>query len=74
MNTCVQAGVLIISVKAEMISATVSTKRSPYKGTVAKQVETTCLHHFNLSLNGHSISAINPELVLTGGMATSAMA
>jgi hypothetical protein len=69
MNTCVQAGPLTLSVVATIVNVKVSTSIS-HVMTVAKQVETTCLHHFNLSLNGHSISAINPELALTGGMAT----
>jgi hypothetical protein len=51
-----------------MVGSKVSTSTS-HVLTVAKQVETTCLHPFNISLNGHSISAINPELALTGGMA-----
>jgi hypothetical protein len=69
MNTCVQAGPLTLSVSAEIVNSKVSTSIS-HMITVAQQVETTCLHAFNLSLNGHSISAINPELALTGGMAT----
>jgi hypothetical protein len=69
MNICVQAGPLTLNVSVEMIGSKVSTS-TPNVLTVAKQVETTCLHAFNLSLNGHSISAINPELALTGGMAT----
>jgi hypothetical protein len=73
MNICVQAGPLTISVVAKMVGSKVSTY-TPHVFTVAKHVEATCLHLFNLSLNGHSISAINPELVLTGGMATSEMA
>jgi hypothetical protein len=68
MNICVQAGPLTLSVSAEIVNPKVSTSISLM--TVAKLVETTCLHPFNLSLNGHSVSAINPELVLTGGMAT----
>jgi hypothetical protein len=73
MNICVQAGPLTISVVAKMVGSKVSTSTS-HVLTVAKQVGTACLHAFNLSLNGHSISAINPELVLTGGTTTSAMA
>ena len=73
MNICVQAGPLTLNVSAEIVNAKVSTSISLMM-TVAQQVETTCLHAFHLSLNGHSISAINPELALTGGMATSAMA
>ncbi len=69
MNICVQAGPLTISVVAVMVGSKVSTSTS-HVLTVAKQVGTACLHPFNISLNGHSISAINPELVLTGGMAT----
>jgi hypothetical protein len=73
MNICVQAGPLTISIVAKMVGSKVSTY-TPNVFTVAQRVEATCLHHFNLSLNGHSISAINPELVLTGGTTTSAMA
>ena len=73
MNICVQAGPLTLDVQVEMINSKVSTF-THHVFTVAKHVETTCLHHFNLSLNGHSISAINPEFTLTGGMATSVMA
>jgi hypothetical protein len=73
MNTSVQAGPLTLSLVAELVNPKVSTS-TPYVQTVIKQVETTCLHPFSISVNGHSVSAINPELVLTGGMTTLAMA
>ena len=70
MNTCVQAGPLTVSLVAILGDVKVSTSITTFdvNGPV---VELTCLPLFNLTVNGHSISAINPELVLLGGMATS---
>jgi hypothetical protein len=73
MNTCVQAGPLTISLVAKLGLVKVSTTVSIID-MVTPIVELTCLPLFKLTLNGHSISAINPELILLGGMATLAMA
>jgi uncharacterized membrane protein len=73
MNTCVQAGPLTLSFVAKLGDVKVSTTISFIDNFVAV-VELTCLPLTKLTINGHSISAINPELVLTGGTTTLAMA
>ena len=73
MNTCVQAGPLTISLVAILGAVKVSTTVSKIE-MVTPIVELTCLPLFKLTVNGHSISAINPESTLLGGMATSVMA
>ena len=52
---------------------TVETLASLILATTPRVNEPACTFT-PLTVNGHSISAINPELVFTGGMATLAMA
>lgn len=73
MNVNVQAGSLTLGLVATMSDARVSTVVS-FATIQTGNVETTCLSFAPLAVNGHSISAINPESTLTGGMATLAMA
>jgi hypothetical protein len=73
MNTCVQAEALTINLVARMIDAKVSTVIS-LQNELVTSVVTTCLYTSSLSVNGHSISAINPENILIGGETTLAMA
>ena len=73
MNTCVQAGPLRISLVAKLGAVKVSTTIS-FVDKICPVVELTCLPLTKLTVNGHSVSAINPELVLTGGTTTLAMA
>jgi hypothetical protein len=70
MNTCVQAGPLTVSLVAILGDVKVSTSNTTFD-VIGPLVELTCLPLFKLTVNGHSISAINPESVLLGGMATS---
>ena len=70
MNTCVQAGPLTVSLVAILGDVKVSTTITTFDVN-GPLVELTCLPLFKLTVNGHSISAINPELALLGGMATS---
>lgn len=70
MNTRIEAGPLTFSVEAEMVNATVHTIVTSNISHVIF-CEMTCLSPVSISINGHSISAINPELSLVGGMATS---
>jgi hypothetical protein len=73
MNTCVQAGPLTLCLVARLGDVNVSTTISFVDNFVAV-VELTCLPLTKLTINGHSISAINPESVLLGGTTTLAMA
>jgi len=73
MNKCVQVGPLTISLVAKLGAVKVSTTISKIE-IVTPIVELTYLPLTKLTVNGHSVSAINPEPVLIGGMATSAMA
>ena len=72
MNARVEAGPLTLSLNAVVIEPTVNTQ---VKAAISHGAVTwTCLSLAPLSVNGHSISAINPQSTLTGGMATLAMA
>lgn len=73
MNTCVQAGPLTLTFVAKLNDVKVSTTIS-FVDKICPVVELTCLPLTKLTVNGHSISAINPELVLLGGTTTLAMA
>jgi hypothetical protein len=69
MNARIEAGSLTICFNAQMVEPTVKVEiKTAY--TNALTSTWTCLNSAPISLNGHSLSAINPELVLTGGMAT----
>jgi hypothetical protein len=68
MNTSVQAGAMIVSLAATMIDAAVSTLNE-VNSYPTLRVDTTCLALSIISINGHSLSAINPD-VLIGGEAT----
>ena len=74
MNTNVQADTFSIGLVASMEEVKVSTVINLLPNRHIAYVDAVCLPLFQLSLNGHSISAINPEDSLMGGMATSVMA
>jgi hypothetical protein len=72
MNTVVQAETLTLGVVITIGNVTVSTS---ILYNVVANVETICLHTFNtISINGHSISAINPEFLKVGELTTSFVA
>ena len=73
MNTCVQAGPLTLCLVARLGNVKISTTVS-FVDRLGHVVEATCLPLTKLTINGHSISAINPESVLLGGTTTLAMA
>jgi len=69
MNIRVEAGPITIGFTSNMVEPTVKVEIV----TVAKQITystRTCFSLSTPSINGHSLSGINPELSLTGGMAT----
>lgn len=70
MNARIEAGPLTFSVEAEMLNVTVFTQVILDNSHILS-CEMTCLSPATISVNGHSISAINPELSLLGGLATS---
>lgn len=73
MNVRVEAGPLTFSVIAEIVEPTTKVEiKVLHNQTLCSTW--VCFAPTPISVNGHSLSAINPELVLTGGMATSAMA
>jgi hypothetical protein len=74
MNTNVQADTFCIGLVASMQEVKVSTVINLLPNRHIAYVDTVCLPLFQLSLNGHSISAINPESLLIGGTTTLAMA
>jgi hypothetical protein len=73
MNARVEAGSLTISLTAQIVEPTVKVSVKTAYTNVLRSTW-TCLNSAPLSVNGHSLSAINPELVLNGGMATLEMA
>ena len=69
MNVRVEAGSLSVSLVGTVVEPTIKVEIQ----TVAQQVlqtKWTCFTLAPLSVNGHSVSAINPEFALMGGMAT----
>lgn len=69
MNVRVEAGSLSVSLVGTVVEPTIKVEIQ----TVAQQVlqtTWTCFTLAPLSVNGHSVSAINPEFALMGGMAT----
>jgi hypothetical protein len=73
MNARVEAGSLTISLKAQIVEPTIKVSVKVVHANVLSSTW-TCFSLATPSVNGHSLSGVNPELVLTGGMATSAMA
>jgi hypothetical protein len=69
MNARVEAGPLTIGLTANIVEPTVKVE---IKAIVSQTLRSTrtCFSLATPSVNGHSLSGINPELVLTGGMAT----
>jgi len=73
MNARVEAGSLTIGFTAQIVEPTVKVSvKTAYVNVLSSTW--TCLTQATPSVNGHSLSGVNPELVLTGGMATLAMA
>lgn len=69
MNARVEAGSLTIGYTAEIVEPTVKvTIKTAYVNVLRSTW--TCFNSAPLSLNGHSLSSVNPDSVLIGGMAT----
>ena len=73
MNVRVEAGSLNISLKSCIVEPTIKVEIRP-EHIQSLRSTWTCFTLAPISVNGHSLSAINPELILNGGMATLAMA
>jgi hypothetical protein len=69
MNIRVEAGPLTIGLTSNIVEPTV---RVELKASHSPSLRSTwtCFSLSVPSVNGHSLSGINPELVLNGGMAT----
>lgn len=73
MNARVEAGPLTVGLTANIVEPTVKVElKAVHSLTLCSTW--TCFSLATPSINGHSLSGINPELSLTGGMATLAMA
>jgi hypothetical protein len=69
MNVRVEAGSFNISLKATIVEPTLKVEiRSEHIQSLRSAW--TCFSLTTLSVNGHSVSAINPEFALMGGTAT----
>lgn len=70
MNISVQAGPLTISLDAQLVDVKVSVEII-IPVDFHTPTDMTCLPNFNIiSINGHSLSAVNPDVTLAGGKAT----
>lgn len=73
MNARVEAGSLTISLNAQIVEPTLKVSVKTAQSNVLRSTW-TCFTLATPSVNGHSLSGVNPELSLTGGMATLVMA
>jgi hypothetical protein len=73
MNARVEAGPLTIGLISNMVEPTVKVEIKSIHGSFSCSTR-TCFSLATPSINGHSLSGVNPELALTGGMATLVMA
>lgn len=69
MNIRVEAGPLTIGFTANIVEPTVKVELKAFHG-LSLCSTWTCFSLSTPSINGHSLSGINPELALIGGMAT----
>jgi len=69
MNARVEAGPLTIGLTANIVEPTVKVELKAVHG-LSLCSTWTCFSLPTPSVNGHSLSGVNPELVLTGGMTT----
>lgn len=69
MNVKVEAGSLDLSLKATIVEPTIKVE---IKHVAKHNLRSTwtCFSLTPISVNGHSVSAINPEFALIGGMTT----
>jgi hypothetical protein len=73
MNARVEAGPLTIGLTANIVEPTIKVElKAVHSLTLCSTW--TCFSLPTPSVNGHSLSGVNPESVLTGGMATLATA
>ena len=73
MNARVEAGPMIIGASCVMITPVVITKIvvDPRRATT---LTWTCFSPAPISINGHSLSAINPDFIKAGELTTSTLA
>lgn len=73
MNTRVEAGPITVSLVANFVEPTIKVE---IKHVAKHNLRSTwtCFSLGTPSVNGHSLSGVNPDSILTGGMATSVMA
>jgi hypothetical protein len=69
MNIRVEAGPLTIGLTSNIVEPTVKVEIKAVH-SLSLCSTWTCFSLSTPSVNGHSLSGINPELVLNGGMAT----
>lgn len=69
MNARVEAGPLTIGLISNMVEPTVTVEIKAVISQISRSTW-TCFSLAIPSVNGHSLSGVNPELFLTGGMAT----
>lgn len=73
MNAKIGAGPFIVSATAEMSQPAISSNTNIPSVAIATSGG-TCLSLSIISINGHSLSSINPDVFKKGGMTTSVLA
>jgi len=69
MNIRVEAGPITLGLTAEMVEPTTKVELKAIHSPSLRSTW-TCFSLPTPSINGHSLSGVNPELALIGGMAT----
>ena len=69
MNVKVEAGSLSLGLKATIVEPTVKVEIKACANVFTYSTR-TCFALATPSINGHSLSGVNPEFTLIGGMAT----
>jgi hypothetical protein len=69
MNVKVEAGPMMSATNVEIVEAIVKTQLNIAPMKTYSYEQSACLSFTPITVNGHSISAVNPEFV-EGGMAT----
>lgn len=74
MNVEIEAGTLTIGFMAQIVEPKIVVELKLEGSNAITYSVTTCFYPTIISLNGHSLSAVNPDFNLIGVMATSIMA
>jgi hypothetical protein len=74
MNTRIEAGPLTLQASAELVSPVTHVEINSDSSHVKELLQWTCFSPLVISINGHSLNAINPDFAKAGELTTLAMA